>query len=164
MNLRLNRFISLQLAALAVAAFFTTTCTGSSRADTAVPFRGQLQGVEMATGLEFPLLFVDVTATGNASHLGRFGMTYEITVNLVTHDTSGFAVFTAANGDQLFTDVVGHGTSNGDDTADSVVEIHTIAGGTGRFAEATGSFIRTYLLDLVTGADAGSFAGTLVLH
>ena len=163
MNLRLNRFISLQLAALAVAAFFTITFTDSSRADTAVPFRGQIQGVEIAT-VEFPLLFVDATATGNASHLGRFGMTYEITVNLVTHDTSGSAVFTAANGDQLFTDVVGHGTSNGDNTVASVVEIHTIAGGTGRFAEATGSFIRTLLLDLVTGADAGSFDGTLVLH
>ena len=53
---------------------------------------------------------------------------------------------------------------NGDNTVASVVEIHTITGGTGRFAEATGSFIRTYLLDLVTGATAGSFDGTLVLH
>ena len=163
MNIRLNRFISLQLAALAVAAFFTITFTDSSRADTAVPFRGEIRGVEIAT-VEFPLLFVDATATGNASHLGRFGMTYELTGDLLTHDTSGSAVFTAANGDQLFTDVVGHGTSNADDTAASVVEIHTIAGGTGRFAEATGSFIRTYLLDLVTGADAGSFDGTLVMH
>ena len=163
MNLRLNRFISLQLAALAVAAFFTVSFIDSSRADTAVPFRGEIRGVEIAT-VEFPLLFVDATATGNASHLGRFGMTYEVTVNLLTHDTSGSAVFTAANGDQLFTDVVGHGTSNGDHTAASVVEIHTIAGGTGRFAEATGTFIRTYSLDLVTGADAGPFDGTLVLH
>ena len=162
MNLRLNRFISLQLAALAVAAFFTLTFTDSSRADTAVPFRGQLRGVEIATGLEFPLLFVHTTATGNASHLGRFGMTYDLTVDLLTHDTSGSAVFTAANGDQLFTDVVGHGTDDG--TVASVVETHTITGGTGRFAEATGSFIRTLLLDLVTGADAGSFDGTLVLH
>ena len=163
MNLRLNRFISLQLAALAVAAFFTLTFTDSSRADTAVPFRGVIRGVEIPT-FQFPLLFVHTTGTGNASHLGRFGMTYDLTVDLLTHDTSGSAVFTAANGDQLFTDVVGHGTSNGDDTAASVVEIHTIAGGTGRFAEATGSFIRTLLLDLVTGADAGSFDGTLVLH
>ena len=163
MNLRLNRFISLQLAALAVAAFFTITFADSSRADTAVPFRGEIRGVEIAT-VEFPLLFVDATATGNASHLGRFGMTYEVTVDLLTHDTSGSAVFTAANGDQLFTDVVGHGTENGDNTVASVVEIHTIAGGTGRFADATGSFIRTLLLDLVTGADAGSFDGTLVLH
>ena len=162
MNLRLNRFISLQLAALAVAAFFTITFTDSSRADTAVPFRGQMRGVEITTGLEFPLLFVDATATGNASHLGRFGMTYEVTVNLLTHDTSGSAVFTAANGDQLFTDLVGHGTDDG--KVASVVEIHTITGGTGRFAEATGSFIRTALLDLVTGATAGSFDGTLVLH
>ena len=163
MNIRLNRFISLQLAALAVAAFFTITFTDSSRADTAVPFRGQIQGVEIPT-FQFPLLSVDATATGNASHLGHFGMTYELTGDLLTHDTSGSAVFTAANGDQLFTDVVGHGTANGDNTAASVVEIHTITGGTGRFAEATGSFIRTLLLDLVTGADAGSFDGTLVLH
>ena len=164
MNLRLNRFISLQLAALAVAAFFTITFTDSSRADTAVPFRGQHPGSGNSYRVEFPLLFVDATATGNASHLGRFGMTYELTVDFLTDETRGSAVFTAANGDQLFTDIVGHGTANGDDTVASVVEIHTITGGTGRFAEATGSFIRTYSLDLVTGADAGSFDGTLVLH
>ena len=163
MNLRLNRFISLQLAALAVAAFFTITFTDSSRADTAVPFRGEIRGVEIPT-FQFPLLSVDATATGNASHLGRFGMTYELTGDLLTHDTSGSAVFTAANGDQLFTEFVGHGTPNGDYTAASIVEIHTITGGTGRFADATGSFIRTYSLDLVTNVTAGSFDGTLVLH
>jgi len=161
MNIRLNRFISLQLAALAVAAFFTITFTDSSRADTAVPFRGEIRGVEIPT-FQFPLLSVDATATGNASHLGRFGMTYEVTVDLLTHDTSGSAVFTAANGDQLFTDILGHGTDDG--KVASVVEIHTIAGGTGRFAEATGGFIRTYSLDLVTNVTAGSFDGTLVLH
>ena len=162
MNLRLNRFISLQLAALAVAAFFTITFTDSSRADTAVPFRGQMRGEEIVNWLEFPLVFLHTTATGHASHLGRFAMTYDLIVNLVTHDTSGSAVFTAANGDQLFTDVLGHGTDDG--KIASVVESHTITGGTGRFADATGSFIRTLLLDLVTGADAGSFDGTLVLH
>ena len=163
MNLRLNRFISLQLAALAVAAFFTITFIDSSRADTAVPFRGEIRGVEIAT-VEFPLLFVDATATGNASHLGRFGMTYEVIVDFLADETRGSAVFTAANGDQLFTDLVGHGTENGDNTVATIVEIHTITGGTGRFADATGSFIRTYSLDLVTNVTAGSFDGTLVLH
>ena len=125
-----------------------------------MPFRGTIQGVEIST-VEFPLLFVDGTGSGNASHLGRFTLTYELEVDLLIHDTSGSAVFTAANGDSLFTDIVGLGTSLGDFA--SIVETHTITGGTGRFEGASGSFIRTYMLNLVTGVTTGRFEGTIIL-
>jgi len=102
---------------------------------------------------------VDATGSGNASHLGRFTLTYELVVDFLIDGTSGSAVFTAANGDSLFTDIVGHGTSLGEFA--SIVETHTITGGTGRFAGATGSFIRTYLVNLVTGVTSGSFDGSI---
>ncbi len=146
----------LQMTAMLV----TSAFAGPKAEHKQVPFRGSIQGVEIAT-VEFPLLFVDATGSGNASHLGRFTMTYELEVDLLTRPfhTFGSAVFTAANGDRLFTDIVGLGTPDGD--FDSVVETHTITGGTGRFEGASGSFIRIYLLNLVTGVTSGSFEGTI---
>ena len=150
----------LQLIALLLAA----ALPDSSAKDKGLPFLGSIQGVEIAT-VDFPELFVDATGSGQATHLGRFHLTYELEVDLLTlpFETFGSSVFTAANGDTITTDIIGLGTPGGAD-ADSVVEFHTITGGTGRFAGATGTFVRTYLLNLATGATSGSFAGTIVLH
>jgi len=156
----MKKTLRLQMTALFLT-FLTAAFAASAKPDKELPFRGAIQGVEIAT-VEFPLLFVDATASGNATQLGRFTMTYELEVDLLIHDTSGSAVFTAANGDSLFTDIVGHGTSLGDFA--SIVETHTITGGTGRFEGASGSFIRTYMLNLVTGVTSGSFDGTIVLN
>lgn len=128
-----------------------------------VPFHGAIQGIEIAD-VQFPKLFVDGSASGNATHLGRFTMTYELEVDLLTHQTFGSGVFTAANGDTLFTDIIGLGTPTENPDVHSVVEVHSITGGTGRFAGATGSFIREYLLNPVTGITRGSFKGTIVIH
>ena len=89
---------------------------------------------------------------------------YELEVDLLTHETFGSSVFTAANGDSLTTDITGLGTPTANPDVHSIVEDHTITGGTGRFAGATGSFIRTYLLNIVTGVTSGSFDGTIVIH
>ena len=43
----------------------------------------------------------------------------------------------------------------------SFVDTAFISGGTGRFAEATGSFIVTGSVDLATNLNAGSFEGTI---
>jgi hypothetical protein len=141
----------------------TAALASSAAAENEVPFRGSIHGVEIAD-VQFPLLFVDGSGSGNATHLGRFTLTYELEVNLITHETSGSSVFTAANGDSLSTEIEGLGTPTENPDVASVVEVHTIAGGTGRFAGATGNFIRTYFLDLVTGVTSGSFDGIIVLN
>ena len=148
----------LQMTAL----FLTAALAGSAAAEKEVPFRGSIQGVEIAD-VQFPKLFVDGSGSGNATHLGRFTLTYELEVDLLTlpFETFGSSVFIAANGDSLATDITGLGTPT--ENLVSVVEVHTITGGTGRFAGATGSFIRTYSLNLVTGVTSGSFDGTIVL-
>jgi hypothetical protein len=145
------------------ALLLTAALANSSAAEKGVPFRGAIRGVEIAD-VQFPKLFVDASGCGNATHLGRFTLTYELEVDLLTlpFETFGSSVFTAANGDSLFTDIIGLGTPAENPDVDSVVEVHTITGGTGRFAGATGTFIRKYLLNLVTGATSGSFAGTIV--
>jgi hypothetical protein len=40
-------------------------------------------------------------------------------------------------------------------------EVMTITGGTGRFADATGSFTLERVINLSTGVSSGSFSGTI---
>jgi hypothetical protein len=150
---------SLQMTALLLTAAFA----GSAAAATEVPFRGSIQGVEIAD-LQFSKIFVDGSGSGKATHLGCFTLAYELEVDLLAHETFGSSVFTAPNGDSVFTDIIGRGTPTENPDVASVVEVHTITGGTGRFAGATGSFIREYLLNTVTGVTHGSFKGTIVIH
>jgi hypothetical protein len=154
----IKTLLSLPMAAL----LLTTVFAGLAAADKQTPLKGSLQGVEIAD-VQFPKLFVDGSGSGKATHLGRFTMTYELEVDLLTSQTFGSSVFTAANGDSLATDITGLGTPTANADVVSVEEAHTITGGTGRFAGATGSFVRTYLLNLVTGVTSGSFDGIIVL-
>ena len=149
----------LQMTAL----LLTAALAGSAAAEKEVPFRGSIQAVEIAD-VQFPRVFVDGSGSGRATHLGRFTVTYEVEVDLLTHETFGSSLFTAANGDSLSTDITGLGTPTANPDVHLVVEAHTITGGTGRFTGATGSFIRKYLLNLVTGVTSGSFDGTIVLN
>src|SRR4030095_3498287 len=142
----------LQMTAL----LLTAALAGSAAAEKEVPFRGSFQGVDIAD-LQVPSLFVDGSGSGRATHLGRFTVTYEVEVDLLTHETFGSSLFTAANGDSLATDITGLGTPTENPDVHSIVEVHTITGGTGRFAGATGTFIRTSLLNLVSGVTSGSF-------
>lgn len=149
----------LQMTAL----LLTAALAGSGAAGKEVPFHGSIQGVEIAEA-HFPTLFVDGSGSGKATHLGRFTLTYELEADLVTHETSGSSLFTAANGDSIATDFIGFGSLTEDPDVRSIVEMHTITGGTGRFSGATGTFIRTYLLNLVSGITSGSFDGSIVLN
>ena len=147
----------LQMTALCL----TAALAGRAAAEEQSPIKGSIQGVEIAD-VQFPRLFVDGSGSGRATHLGRFTVTYEVVVDFLTHETFGSYLFTAANGDSLATDITGLGTPTENPDVRSIVEVHTITGGTGRFAGATGTFIKTSLLNLVTGVTSGSFDGTIV--
>ena len=73
----------------------------------------------------------------------------------------GLEHFIAANGDSLFTELIGQGypTENPDVTL--VVNAHSITGGTGRFAGATGGFISQRLVNQVTLKTTGWLKGTI---
>ena len=149
----------LQMTAL----LLTAALAGSAAAEKEVPFHGTIQGIEI-TDVQFPKLFVDGSGSGKATHLGCFTVTYDVVVDFPTHTTFGSSVFTAANGDNVFTDIIGSGTPTENPDVHIVVEVHTITGGTGRFAGASGSFTRTFFLNLVTGLTDGSFDGIIVIH
>lgn len=114
--------------------------TGPVAAGDATPFRGSLEAVETHE-LHFPALSVEGSGAGNATQLGKFTMTFDAEVNLLTRVGIGSSEFIAANGDRVFADFVGQSTLTGTPGLISIVETYTITGGTGRFADATGSFI-----------------------
>src|SRR5262249_48689963 len=97
------------------------------------PIRGNVEEVitEAIPGSEG----VQVTATGQgqATHLGRFTRLSHVVVHPEDGSAEGTIVFTAANGDQLFMDVVGLPT-----TTASISGTYTFTGGTGRFRNASG--------------------------
>jgi len=152
-----RNIIYLQMAAL----FLTAALHGALAAET--PLKGSIQAVETDT-VRFPTLTVAGSGIGNATHLGKFTMTYEAEVNLLTRVGIGSVEFIAANGDRVFADILGQSTPTSTPNLVSIVEILTITGGTGRFAEASGSSISKRLLDQVTGNTSGAFDGTIVMQ
>jgi hypothetical protein len=128
-----------------------------------LPFHGSLQGTDTDT-IAFPFLSVHLAATGNATHLGDYTATFDFRVDLRTPASPAVGSFTltAANGDTLFGDLVGH-ASIGNGIA-TVIETATVTGGTGRLAQATGEFTTTRTVVQATGTSSGSFDGWIDLH
>jgi phage-related minor tail protein len=93
-------------------------------------------------------------------HLGRFTVEIPHVVNTTNRTSTGTYEFTAANGDRLTAGFTGQATLTAPGVL-SIVETATITGGTGRFADATGSFIVERLFNQVTGLTSGSFEGTI---
>ena len=125
-----------------------------------VPFKGSYEGDDVGTPLVPPLVSATVEAAGIATHLGKFTFTELVTVNTATGMGSGIFLFTAANGDTVF----GTGTGQATFTPPNVLTIEEnaiITGGTGRFAEATGTFTATRLKNTVTNVTTASFTGTI---
>jgi hypothetical protein len=154
---RLGSIASFALAVLSVLVF-----AGPAAAGEQVPFKGRFEGTVSHTPAP-PFDSVLVEATGNASHLGRFAVAIPHLVNLATRTAAGTYEFTAANGDKLFADFVGHSTPTDVPNVIAIVETATITGGTGRFAGATGSFTTQRLFDRAALTTAGSFEGTIQL-
>jgi hypothetical protein len=73
------------------------------------------------------------------------------------------ATLVAADGSSIFGQGSGQGTLTGTPGIVSIVETYTITGGTGRFAEASGSFTVERLIDRATLASAGTIQGVIVL-
>ena len=159
---KLNMKNSMAAALILTTVFFAVPAAAKNQ----VPFKGALQGSEIDTFQGPPpgTLFVNGSVTGIGSHVGKFSYTYKVTVNLATGGGPGFGQMTAANGDLIYTTIVGQGEPTDIPGINRIVEINTITGGTGRFEGATGSFTVERLVDLATGATSGSFHGTITVE
>lgn len=141
-----------------VAAFAVSLASVSAVA-AETPFKGKVNAVETGT-VVFPTRFLDRGGTGTATHLGRYTEQVTMVINIPTLSSTGVAAFTAANGDTLLATVVGQATRTSPTTL-SIVEVYTITGGTGRFADASGSFTLKSTLDQTTGISSGTFSGAI---
>jgi hypothetical protein len=143
-----------------IAVFAVSPATVAVTATAAeTPFKGTVDAIETGT-VAFPTRFLDREGTGTATYLGRYTEHITMQINLLTSHSRGAATFTAANGDTLTATVDGQATRTSPTTL-SVVEVYTITGGTGRFADATGSFTLESTLDQTTGASSGAFTGAI---
>ncbi|HEU4993897.1 MAG TPA: hypothetical protein VFT29_03725 [Gemmatimonadaceae bacterium] len=138
-NLYLPIAAMILTAALADPASAQTSCLDSGPGC----FKGIFQGQD-AHPVQPPgatTVAISTTALGNGAHLGRFSLIREITGSLVDFSATGSAQWIAANRDSIYTTIVGHAElSDLPGGFLRVTETHTITGGTGRFAEARGSF------------------------
>jgi hypothetical protein len=133
-------------------------------ADKLVPFSGSLQAKETIIAFQGspPVSFlVDGTGGGIATHLGLFTLTWQFTVIIAAGTGTGPVHFIAANGDEIFTTSAGTSEPTSTPGVFHIMEVQTITGGTGRFANATGSFVVDRLSDLNTGLSSGSFQGVI---
>jgi hypothetical protein len=104
-----------------------------ARAASALPFEGSYEGLE-TVGTVPSNHHLD--ATGNATHLGLFTVAADWTI--AAGSGSGTSRWTAANGDEVFTSFARHGVVT--PPTITFTETHAITGGTGRFANASGTF------------------------
>lgn len=135
-----------------------------------VPFNGTFQGNDTVTP---PTLAQSITGIGTL--VGQFSSTTALT--LTASGGTGSAHWIAANGDSIDTAVVGSPEhvpmspcqvvgAQPEDSYAKITEIHTITGGTGRFAGVQGNFTLTLYHDVVPRSDGthgtcGSYRGTM---
>ena len=148
----------LPMAALMLAALAT------SAAAQHLPFKGTLLGSDIVSGEGPCPTTICTTGTGTGTQLGHFSLTQGTTVNFANFTETGSAQWTAANGDIMYTSVVGSAIPG--DVVFVVTEIHTITAGTGRFSGAQGSFTvhRTHVVafsDDGTHFSTGWFEGAI---
>src|SRR5712692_10599811 len=90
-----------------------------------VPFKGALQGNDtVSPGPSPTTALLRTTATGTGTLLGQFSFTQELTINGANLTDTGSAQWIAANGDIIYTTVVGSAIPG--DVVFTITEIHTI--------------------------------------
>lgn len=136
------------------------TAATQAKGGSALPFTGALQATEFIESAGATSDDRHLDGTGNATHLGRFILSADFTVTRATGNATGTATWTAANGDEIFVNVVGHGDIFVFPTV-VITETHTITGGTGRFADASGTIRISRSANILTGVSSGSLSGEI---
>jgi hypothetical protein len=152
---------ALPMRPLFVAGGLVLSLAGPVTAADAVPFKGTLDAVVTITPINPPVVSVLIEGTGNATQLGRYTLEFRAIVNQATRTGSIEYSFTGANGDTLTATGTGGQATVVAPGVLSVVDPGTITGGTGRFADATGSFVVERTFFVAAGVTTGSFEGVI---
>ena len=150
--------ISLVVAAMLLTAVLAVPAAAQKQ----VPFKGTMQGHDVdSPGPSEGTIVVTTTGTGIGTHLGDFSVTQVVTVTIAELSDTGSAHWVAANGDSIDTTLAGSAELAATPGILIITEVHTVTGGTGRFASAQGSFVVERLASAVTFLTSGSFHGTI---
>jgi hypothetical protein len=128
-----------------------------------------LKGAESGTfGLSVPCeggVVLDVAGTGHTTQLGNYSGRYRECLNPATGAvTDGTFTLTAANGDKVYGTYSGQATPTQDPNVVNYEDPGVITGGTGRFADASGTLTTSGLANLATGDYTGTITGSLAPH
>jgi len=126
-----------------------------------VPFKGTMQGTDTDSDPTPTSIVVTTDGMGTATHLGQFSFTKLVTVGFATLTSAGTSHWVAANGDSFDTTIAGSGQPTGTPGEFRITDIHTITGGTGRFAGGHGLFTVERVASGITFATSGTFEGTI---
>lgn len=134
----------------------------SSTAPTALPFDGDLEATEENVFQSPSTIVVHITATGTATHLGKYTLRMNGVVDIVTMMSGvGDFTFVADDGDTIVGTSLGQARPGPTPGTLSIPEHLNITGGTGRFVGASGSVVTERVFDQTTTRSTGSFTGTI---
>jgi hypothetical protein len=125
-----------------------------------LPFKGSFDGTQTVTPATPPFATVAMSGEGEATLVGRFEIALPHTVNFATSSASGTCTIVAADGSTIVASFTGQAQVG---PIVTIVEQATVTSGTGRFANASGSFTIQRTFEPASGTTTGSFDGTLEL-
>ena len=146
--------------AMVVATAVSLASIAASAVAAETPFKGTVNADETVVPSP-PTASLTRDGTGTATYLGKYTEHITMQIFLPTLSSTGTATFTAANGDTLTATVLGQATPTTTPGVLSIVEVYTITGGTGRFADATGTFTLHSTVNQATGLSSGTFSGAI---
>ncbi len=158
----MKKLLLSSLTVLLLAIVVASTALAAPAAGKELLLKGSIQSHE-TYAINFPIMSVNATGSGNATQLGQFAVTYQVAVNLLTVSGPGTIQFVAANGDSLFGQGSGQASDTGNPGVFNVVETYTVTGGTGRFEGASGSITLDRVVDTNTGVTSGTMSGSILL-
>jgi hypothetical protein len=111
----------------------------------------------------FPTRLVTANGWGDVSELGRFTVNYETEMNLLDLSANESAHFVGTNGNSIQAQGLGQAVEDQTPGIIQLVEIYTITGGSGRFADASGTLTMKRVVNLATGSTAGTLEGYILI-